>query len=73
MKIRITGRKEELELAEKYYLNLMNESYVKSLTISNFYPNRGSTNQYRLYVDIEYYDSYLLNNPIKGGSKWKKV
>ena len=66
MKIRIMGTSPELEVAKKYYLALQNESYVKSVTVSNFYPNRGSSTVFRLYIDIEYFDTYLLNSPIKG-------
>lgn len=54
MRIRISGTKEELELAKQYYLNLSSEDFVKSVTVSNFYPNRGSVNIFRLYIDIEY-------------------
>ena len=54
MKIRIMGTKEELEVAKEYYSGLSKEDYVKTITISDFYPNRISGNQYRLYIDIEY-------------------
>lgn len=67
MKIRFMGREEELDLARSYYKNLQKENYIKSVVVSSYYPVRGSNNMYRLYVDIDYYDSYLLNNPINGG------
>ncbi len=54
MNIRITGTEEELEVAKDYYQSLSKEDYVKAITISDFYPNRNSSNQYRLYIDIEY-------------------
>lgn len=54
MNIRITGTEEELEVAKDYYQSLSKEDYVKTITISDFYPNRISGNQYRLYIDIEY-------------------
>lgn len=66
MKIRISGTKPELEAARKYYQSLENESYVKSVTVSVFYPNRGSSTQFRLYIDIEYFGTYLLNHTTKG-------
>ena len=59
MKIRITGTKPELEVAKQYYQSLENESYVKSVTVSRFYQNRGSNTVFRLYIDIEYFDQYL--------------
>lgn len=65
MKIRIMGTSPELEVAKQYYQSLEDESYVKSVTVSRFYPNRGSSTVFRLYIDIEYFDTYLLNNPIK--------
>lgn len=59
MKIRITGTIPELEVAKQYYQSLESESYVKSVTVSRFYPNRGSNTVFRLYIDIEYFDQYL--------------
>lgn len=63
MNIRITGTEEELEVAKDYYQSLSKEDYVKTITISDFYPNRNSNNQYRLYVEIEYKD--LINKTTK--------
>ena len=54
MKIRIMGTEEELKVAKEYYSGLTKEDYIKSVTISDFYPNRNSYNQYRLYIEIEY-------------------
>jgi hypothetical protein len=58
MKIRLMGLKDELDVAVNYYEGLKKELYIKGIMISLFYNNRGS-NCYRVYVDIEYYDSYL--------------
>lgn len=65
MKIRIMGRKEECELAMAYYCGLEKEDYVKSVQVSQYYPNRGSNTVYRLYVDIEYRDSHFSSALIK--------
>ena len=54
MKIRIWGTSEECAAAQQYYRALGREPGVKSCTVSRRYLNRGSTNQYRVYVDIEY-------------------
>ena len=60
MKIRIMGTKEECELATKYYQELeRSDENVRCMTISDLYPNRGSTTVYRLYVDVEYYSVIL--------------
>lgn len=60
MKIRIMGTKEECELATKYYQELeRSDKNVRCMTISDLYPNRGSTTVYRLYVDVEYYSVIL--------------
>ena len=56
MKIRIMGTSEECELAQGFYRELSKDPAVKSSSVSNLYPNRGSTNQYRVYVEIEYKD-----------------
>ena len=67
MKIRITGTSDELTLAKDYYNSLSKEDYVNSLSISQFYKNRNSINQYRLYVDIEYKATITSKNLLKGG------
>ena len=60
MKIRIMGTKAECELAKKYYQDLeRNDENVRCMTISDLYPNRGSTTVFRLYVDVEYYTTIL--------------
>lgn len=56
MKIRITGTLEECVQAQSFYNELGKDSAVKFCTVSRPYLNRGSTNQYRVYVEIEYKD-----------------
>lgn len=56
MKIRIMGTSEECAVAQAFYRELGNEPGVKFCTVSNPYPNCGSVNQYRVYVEIEYKD-----------------
>lgn len=60
MKIRVMGTVEELQVARDYYLEYARDPGVKCVTVSQFYPNRGSRNVYRLYVDIEMYENRLL-------------
>lgn len=69
MKIRIMGTEEELKVAKNYYSELSKENYVKSISISNFYPNRNSNNQYRFYIDIEYTNEILLTYGEKNNEK----
>lgn len=54
MKIRIMGTKEELDFATDYYKKLETLDFVKSVSISRRYPNRGSNTISRLYVEVEY-------------------
>lgn len=54
MKIRIMGTKDECLIAKEYYRALLQNKTVKSVSVSDLYPNRNS-NLYRLYIDIEYY------------------
>ena len=57
MKIRIMGTESECRAAREYYTELEKESGVKSVSISENYPNRGSNTIFRVYVDVEYYDA----------------
>ena len=57
MKIRIMGTESECRAAREYYAELEKESGVKSVSISENYPNRGSNTIFRVYVDVEYYDA----------------
>ncbi len=61
MKIRIFGTKEELVCAKKYYMSLENMDYVKSVSVSKAYANRGSNTVFRMYIDIEYKDNYIYS------------
>lgn len=55
MKIRIMGTKEECDLAAQNFKQIeKDKENVKSVQISQNYPNRGSNTIFRLYVDIEY-------------------
>lgn len=52
MKIRVMGTREECEQAQRFYRILAKGENVISSSVSGLYPNRGSTNQYRVYVEI---------------------
>ena len=56
------GTKEELEVASSYYRSLEKEDFIKSVVVSKQYQNRGSSTVFRLYIDIEYKDSFLLDS-----------
>ncbi len=64
MKIRVMGTREECNQAVSYYKALANDSNVKNVSISNLYPNRGSSNQFRLYVEIDYQEEILTANKL---------
>ena len=57
MKIRITGTKPECRAASDYYQTLRGQPGVKYVCISGFYPNRGSDELYRVYIEVEYYET----------------
>ncbi len=57
MKIRITGTKPECQIASSYYNSLRGQPNVKYVCISGFYPNRGSSELFRVYIEIEYYET----------------
>ncbi len=59
MKIRIMGTLPELEIARDYYREYEKSPDVKCVTVSSFYPNRGSNTVFRLYIDIEMKESTL--------------
>lgn len=52
------GTKDELNTAVDYYRCLEKDDNVKYVYISTFYPNRGSYTLFRLYVEIEYRETY---------------
>lgn len=57
MKIRITGTKPECQIASDYYNSLRGQPNIKYVCVSGFYPNRGSSELYRVYIEIEYYET----------------
>ena len=56
MKIRVIGTKEECEVAKRYYNGLRENPQTKSVEISRLYPCRGSSELFRIYIEVNYYD-----------------
>lgn len=54
MKIRVWGTENECKQAQRFYNMLTQDEDVRFCTVSRLYPNRGSVNQYRVYIEIEY-------------------
>lgn len=52
MKLRVMGTAEECKQAQCFYTALGKSDNVISSSVSGLYPNRGSTNQYRVYIEI---------------------
>lgn len=52
MKIRVMGTKAECEQAQAFYRQFGNGKNISYCSISGLYPNRGSVNQFRVYVEI---------------------
>lgn len=52
MKIRVMGTREECEQARRFYEHLGRGNNILHSTVSGLYPNRGSNNQFRVYVEI---------------------
>ncbi len=73
MKIRVMGTKPECQKASDYYNSLRKQENVKCVSVSNFYPNRGSDEIFRVYIDIEYYETAEpaagQNKRIKGAAR----
>lgn len=64
MKIRLMGTKQECEImAEFFRQNLVTD---RAYSVSGLYPNRGNTNMYRLYVDIDVTPAVIDKTKIKG-------
>lgn len=59
MKLRVMGTRSECEVAQGYYLALAKDSNVKSVSVSELYPNRNSVNLFRVYIEVEYYSDIL--------------
>jgi len=66
MKIRVMGTMPECQMAKDYYSSLRGQESVKSVSVSEFYPNRGSMEIYRVYIEIEYYE---VAEPVVGNKK----
>lgn len=70
MKIRVTGTREECEQAQRFYGHLGKGDNVLYSSVSGLYPNRGSNNQFRVYVEIvcksEQINIYGENLPVRG-------
>ncbi len=52
MKIRVMGTREECEQAQRFYDRIGKGENILHSSVSGLYPNRGSNNQYRVYVEI---------------------
>ncbi len=52
MKIRVMGTKAECEQAQSFYRAFGRGDNVIYCSVSGLYPNRGSVNQFRVYVEI---------------------
>ncbi len=66
MKIRVMGTKEECILAQEYYKEFVNNNAcVKYYSISELYANRGNSNLYRVYIDINY---IVISEPAGGSN-----
>ncbi len=65
MEIRVIGRKEECETAKQYYDSLRSHPQTRSVSISTFYPCRGSAELFRVYIKIEYYDEPGAGGEVK--------
>ncbi len=65
MKIRVIGTKEECEVAKRYYNGLREHSQTKSVSVSKFYPCRGSAELFRVYIEVEYYDEPGAGGEVK--------
>lgn len=70
MKIRVMGTREECEQARRFYEHLGRGNNILHSTVSGLYPNRGSNNQFRVYVEIvckpEQINIYGENLPVRG-------
>lgn len=52
MKIRIMGTSEECKKMQALFNSMSVLDGVQSVSVSDLYPNRNSTNVYRVYIDI---------------------
>ena len=56
MKVRFMGVNDELGIVTKFFEAIKHDPKIKKLTVSDPYPNRGNSNESRVYVDIELHD-----------------
>ena len=61
MKIRVMGTRPECEQVQIYYNSLAKSDNVDYCTVSDLYPNRGSKNMFRVYIDIAYKPDYTYS------------
>lgn len=52
MKLRVMGTREECEQAQRFYTSLSKGENIVYSSVSGLYANRGSTNQFRVYIEI---------------------
>lgn len=52
MKLRVMGTVDECTQAQRFYTMLGKSENIAYVSVSGLYPNRGSTNQYRVYIEI---------------------
>ena len=64
MKIRVMGTKAECEQAQRFYNHFAQCENVSHCTASGLYPNRGSVNQYRVYIEIACKDETTIFNDL---------
>ncbi len=64
MKIRVMGTKAECEQAQRFYNVFGKGENVSYCTVSGLYPNRGSVNQYRVYIEIVCKDETTIFNDL---------
>lgn len=57
MKIRFMGVNDELEIVTNFFEAIKQDPRIRKLTVSAPYPNRGNSNESRVYVDIELHDA----------------
>lgn len=67
MKVRLMGTKRECEIMQDFFRkNLQNGS---GYSVSGLYPNRGSTDMYRVYVEFNMPKNTTDFLLLKGGGK----
>lgn len=58
MRIRVMGTEEECRQAQRYYRQFGRGDQVEYCSVSELYPNRGSKNMYRVYIEISTKQDY---------------